>query len=751
MRIVYIANRLPFKITEEESGYSFKPSPGGLASGLSSYIQTLSQEHLWIGWPGIQVAPTKQRGLEKMLVKEKDAYPIFLTKEMTEGYYNGFCNKVIWPLFHYFTNLVTPTHEYWQNYVEVNEHFAAKIGPLLRDDDLIGIHDYQLMLLPQLLRKYNKNLSISFFLHIPFPSLDVFRMLPQRWRTDLLEGILGSDLIGFHTHEYRQNFLNTALRLLGAENSMGDMIWGNRQIRADVFPMGIDVKKYEKEAKSTKVKQEVRKIRQGIGKQKIIFSVDRLDYTKGIAKRLLGFEEFLRLHPRWHGKVTLVVSSEPSRSEIDQYKSMKRTIDELVGRINGLYGSLTWQPIIYQYTSLSFTQMVALYKASDVALITPLRDGMNLVAKEYIASRGGGKGVLILSEMAGAAKELSESVLINPFDTEEIASGIYSALTLPQNEQERRNKIMLGRLKQYDIFRWAQDINNTLLTIKREQDIRKAVYMTERIKQKLTDSYQNSSQRLIFLDYDGSLAPYASIPSKAQPTKEITERVQRLVDDHRNEVVLISGRDKSTLESWFQIKNLALVAEHGVYKKDRTEYYWSMLGRYSNAWKPSIIAFLKRWIDRLPGSLIEEKEYSIAWHYRQADPAAAAIVMREILYELITYTSTIEIEVIHGNKIIEIKNIGADKGSAAQLWLQKKKYDFVLAVGDDRTDEDLFSVLPEGSHSIKVGKVVSMAKYRLEDNKAVASLLDGFLESKKLGEDEISVRQPQPIMEVMLL
>lgn len=732
MRIVHIANRLPFSVAIDESGYSFKTSPGGVASGLRSHVKTLSQENLWIGWPGIFISSPEQEKLREKMLKEQNAYPVFLSQKLTEGHYNGFSNKVIWPLFHYFTDFVQPNPKYWDSYVSANEHFANKIIPLLREDDIIHIHDYHLMLLPALLRKHNKNLSISFFLHIPFPALDVFRVLPQKWRVSLLEGMLGADLIGFHTHEYRQHFLVSALRILEAESRMGSMTWNDRLVKAGVFPMGIDVDKYKKKSKSPKVQSEVRMLRKNLGKRKIIFSVDRLDYTKGIENRLLGFEQFLEKHPEWHEKVSLIMSSEPSRTDIDQYQAMKRRVDELVGKINGSYGSVTWQPIIYQYTSLSFEQIVALYTASDVALITPLRDGMNLVAKEYIASQDGKKGALILSEMAGAAKELSEAIIINPFDVQDISDAIFRALTIPEEKQVLRNKRMLNRLEQYDIHAWANNIHESLIQVKKEQSSSKVKFMTKDVLQEVVDAYRKATSRLIFLDYDGTLVPYKNKPALAKPTKVVKERLSKLASDHKNDVVIVSGRDRKTLDNWLDIEHLALVAEHGTWKKGADSNHWNMFGKFSNTWKDSVIPLLKKWVERVPKSFIEEKEYTVAWHYRQVDPEAAAIVTKEILFELTTFISAVAAEAVHDNKVIEIKNIGANKGAAAQQWLKKKKYDFILAIGDARTDEDLFSSLPDSAHSIKVGESPSIAKHRIDDSVLVSRLLDELLKESNL-------------------
>lgn len=748
MRLVYIANRLPVRIEKKgNEPFHLRPSPGGLASGLNSYLTSLPLEQkkegsLWAGWPGSPVEEADQKLLTDMLLHEHSALPIFLSTEQVNSYYNGFCNKVIWPLFHYFLNFVEPSEEYWQMYREVNKQFALQIAPFLKEDDLVGVHDYQLLLLPQYLREIYPNLAISLFLHIPFPSGEIFRLLPTPWRREILEGMLGADLIGFHTHEYRQHFLMTALRSLGVENRAGKILMTNRLVDTGVFPMGIDVQKFHTASISKVVEEKSVQLKKSLGDKKLIFSVDRLDYTKGIANRLLGYEQFLKKHPEWHGKVTLVVSSEPSRVDIDQYKAMKRSIDELIGRINGLYGNLVWQPILYQFTSLSFEDIVALYKASDIALITPLRDGMNLIAKEYIASLSDYKGVLILSEMAGAAKELKEALSVNPLDTEEVAQAIYQGLTMPLSEQKKRNKSMRKRLEKYDVRQWANDLNESLINVKKEQQDQQSSHFSEEQQLKLTQSYVDSSRRLILLDYDGTLVPYANKPHLARPTKKVLNLLIELTKDYRNEVVLMSGRDKKTLDKWLNIPKLTLIAEHGVWKKERNEYYWKMMRKFSSEWKSSFYPLLSQWVDRVPGSFIEEKEYSLAWHYRLVDQPTAQSSIKEILFELTEFASTTNAEVIHGNKVIEVKNIGADKGTATQQWLMKKDYDFILAIGDDTTDEDMFEVLPKKAFTIKVGEDVSRAQYRVGDSTDVLNLLETFITHSQSNRDERIITLP---------
>jgi trehalose 6-phosphate synthase/phosphatase len=321
------------------------------------------------------------------------------------------------------------------------------------------------MLLPKYVREKLPNAKIGFFLHIPFPSFELFRLLP--WRKEIVDGLLGADLIGFHTYDYVRHFIESIQSMLKYECSHGQIYSENRIVKADAFPMGIDYERFEKEVRSARAKRHAKKLRKKLGEQKVILSVDRLDYTKGISQRLESFDLFLEKNPRYKGKVTLILLASPSRTSVKYYRLLKREVDEIVGRINGSHGTMGWVPIWYLHRSIPFCNLVALYDVADVALITPLRDGMNLIAKEFLATKKDGKGVLILSGMAGAAKELVEAIIINPNNVEAIAEAINEALEMPIDEQKTRNRIMQKRLRHYNVSRWVNDFMDNLFSIKK--------------------------------------------------------------------------------------------------------------------------------------------------------------------------------------------------------------------------------------------------------------------------------------------
>ena len=724
-RIIVVSNRLPFTVAESGGELEFTQSVGGVATGLRSCLTKLQHsenDYLWVGWPGSTIGGRLQQVLKERALAEHRAYPVFLTEEEIENFYQGFCNKTIWPLFHYFPSFASYTEEYYQHYVRVNQTFADALLEILRPDDVIWVHDYHLMLLPRLLRERLPTAGIGFFLHIPFPDYEIFRLLPGRWRKEILQGLLGSDLIGFHTYDYMQYFVRCVLRILGHESHAGQIFLDDRLVRVDTFPMGIDFKSFQEAAASPEVLKERDELRKWLGDSKVVLSVDRLDYSKGIIKRLEGIERVLEANPERHRQVTTILVVVPSRIGLEHYELMKKQIEELVGKINGKFGRIGWTPIIYQYRALSFVPLVAMYALSDVALVTPLRDGMNLIAKEYVASRTDKTGVLILSEMAGAAKELGEAIIINPNNPEEIADALREALDMPLEEQFRRNQVMQYRLSRYDVVRWANDFLDALITIRQANQKYRARALGSSAQDQMLKDYLGSANRLLLLDYDGTLVGFATQPHLAKPTREVLTILERLGNDHPNQLVLISGRTKDNLDDWFGALPIGLVAEHGAWLKTAGAG-WRMLKPMPNDWKPRIRSLLEMYTDRVPGSSVEEKDYSLVWHYRAADEKQGRVAARELTDDLLSFLAKIDLQVLPGSKIVEVRTSGVNKGTAAMEWLSKGNYDFILAVGDDWTDEDMFPILPDSAYSIRVGLSGTHARYNIANPREVVRLL----------------------------
>ena len=622
----------------------------------------------------------------------------------------------------------------WETYKEVNKKFAEVIIDNLEDGDTVWIHDYQLLLLPDLVKKQKPNVSIGFFLHIPFPSYEVFRTLP--YREELLKGMLGSDLIGFHTYDYERHFLSSVERILGHETNFNNIILDNRIVTVDSFPMGIDYAKFhnaatahnlrEKEEK-TDIQLEIDKHLKEANQTKLILSIDRLDYTKGIANRLRAFEYFLDKYPQFKGKARLVMLAVPSRSDVPQYQLLKNEIDQLVGRINGKFAEVNWTPIWYFYRSLPFENLIDLYTSSEVALLTPIRDGMNLVAKEYIASKVEKKGVLILSEMTGAANEMSEALIINPNNFEEIADTLKFALEMPEEEQIKRNGALQKRLQRYNVEKWAADFMDALHATVDNTEKQTLKKVNDTVKDQMSVQYSSAKNRILFLDYDGTLAPFEKLPENAKPKQRVFDTLDKLQAQQNTKVIIITGRDRDTMNEWFGHKNYTLITEHGAWLKEK-ERDWELLERLDNKWFEAILPVLESFTDRTPGSLIEEKRYSLAWHFRNVDPDLSkkrANALKSTIQHLIANHN---LEILEGDKVIEIKVSGVSKGKSAVKMLSNIDYDFIFAIGDDWTDEYMFKELPEHAVNVKVGMKKTSAKFYVNDVDQVYDLLLLFAE-----------------------
>lgn len=723
MRLLILSNRLQVTVAEKDGRGAIQPSSGGLVTGLAAYLASLKDlDYVWIGWPGSSTFSDPEQ-IKNELITKYHSWPVFAEEGTMDLFYNGFCNKTLWPLFHYFPAFTVYDEKMWDNYREVNARFAEEVASIIQPDDVVWIHDYHFMLAPKLIRKIKPEVPLGFFLHIPFPTYEIFRLLPRRWGKEILEGLLGADLVGFHTYDYTQYFLRCVLRILGFGHDMGLIHLPHKLTKAETFPMGIDYAKYSQAVKRSEVEKEKAVLKKTLQNVKMIFSVDRQDYTKGIVNRLEGYELFLKKNPAWHKKVQLIMIVVPSRIGVEDYQKAKDVINQIVGNVNGTYGDLQWTPIIYQYKAVSFEQLIAFYNISDVGLVTPLRDGMNLVAKEYVAAQQEKRGVLVLSEMAGAAMELGEAVIINPNNREEIAEGIKTALEMPADEQARRMAAMQERLKNNDVTKWARGFLAELEKAHKEQRKYGALLLEGSHLEALLERYHRAQNRIIFLDYDGTLVPFARTPAEAIPGKKLLKLIKLLSHHPGNRLVIISGRNKSDLQNWYGNFNLTLVAEHGVWIRP-PQAEWRLLKELKNDWKPQILKTLATYRERLPQSSIEEKEYSIVWHFRNADHALSGLRVKELVDDMTNFTARNEIEVLMGNQVVEIKCSGVSKGEAARQLIAANSYDFIMAAGDDETDETLFKILPPGSLTVKIGRQKSYADFYLNSTRELLRVLE---------------------------
>jgi trehalose 6-phosphate synthase/phosphatase len=732
MRLLIISNRLPVAVSKNNGQYSLAKSAGGLVSGLSDYLNSLQgsssviDDFLWLGWPGMSIEKADEELIKKKISEVFKASPVFFSQTLMDKVYLGFCNKTLWPLFHYFLTYTKFDMEFWYLYKKMNIIFCEELLKIIRPDDIIWVHDYHLMLLPALLREKIKN-PIGFFLHIPFPSYEMYRTLQKEPRRQILEGLLGADLIGFHTHDYMQYYLRCVLRILGLENHFGEILYHDRVVKVGSFPMGIDYEKFHNMDVSPHRSEKPQR-----NEKKIVLSVDRLDYSKGIINRLQGFELFLKNNPQWHKKVYLNMIVVPSRTGVRSYQKIKSSLDELVGKINGNFGSIDWTPIIYQYTSLPHKELIAQYRMSNVSLLTPLRDGMNLVAKEYIAALNDQKGVLILSEFTGAAKELSESIIINPNNIEEIAEAIEEALNIPEENQIKHNKTMQMRLQRYNVTHWANDFVERLLNIHELSAYSsEGKRFTPEVSRKIRNDFRKARNRIIIVNYDGTIIPITKSYQETERDIEISKLLQELAEREKADIFITSSRSKEYLDERLNHLSINLIAEHGTWFKKADDDEWALLKPLSEEWKEGIMPILEVYTDRLPGSVIEEKELFLSWHYHKADIEQSSFLAKELVDNLISLTQNMNIKISHGNKVVEIYHHSLDKSELVMHWLEKKPYDFILVIGDDWSDEEVFETLPDSAYSFKVGKIYTEAKYMLKSETETVELLNSLRETEQ--------------------
>jgi trehalose 6-phosphate synthase/phosphatase len=717
-RLLIVSNRLPVVARVADGNLCLSDAGGGLATGLRPYHET--SDGLWIGWPGdvSRMTSDQRHDLEHQL-RQRGIVPVALSRDQVERYYNGFSNRVLWPLFHYQIDRVPIDAAGWDAYSQVNEAFADTVAREYRRGDTVWVHDYQLMLVPAMLRARVPDARIGFFLHIPFPSSEVYRILP--WRRQILSGLLGADLIGFHTFAYLRHFLASLLHVEGVEPDIDRVRVADRDVRLGVFPMGVDTERFS--ALDPGIDERVRQLRRDAGGRRIVLGIDRLDYTKGIPRRLHAIERLLMRTPARRDQVRFIQVAVPSRGEVDSYQRFKRHVEESVGRINGSCGTLSSSPIHYMHQSVSPIELVALYRAADAMLVTPLRDGMNLVAKEFVASRVDEDGVLILSEFAGASAELDGAVTVNPYDVDAVADSLERALSMSPEEKQARMKTLRRRVFEHDVHAWAGAFLERLASTRPHKPVARFTRPDPCLATVLSDAQRTHGIRLL-LDYDGTLVPIARAPELAAPDTDVLALLAGLAEAPGLEVDLVSGRPRSTLEAWFGHLPVSLWAEHGFWHRPASGHRWRAAAQVTPKWIERIKSILDQFAANTPGSLVETKSAAIAWHFRRAQREFGARQAHELRMLLADALSNQPFEVIEGRKVIEVRLRGVNKAMVAHHVLAERVGDcFVTAIGDDCSDEDLFRALPSSSATVAVGHRPSCARFRVADYREVRRIL----------------------------
>lgn len=718
-RVLLVSNRLPITITDSVDGLVVSQSAGGLATGLKGVHG--SGDSQWIGWPG----PVYDERLasEDLAAQFRNlrVVPVHLNESDIAGYYEGIANSTLWPLFHYQIDRLPLHGGDWPSYVAANQKFADAVIQQHREGDVVWVHDYHLFLVPALVRKSIPNARIAFFLHIPFPSSEVFSLLP--WRTEIIEGMLGADLIGFHAASYVRHFSASVRRILGVEMEIDTVRWKGRDSTVGVFPLGVDAEEFERVANTPETQSAAHELRVRAGSERLLVSVDRLDYTKGIPSRLLAIERLLERHPEWCGKVRFLQLTAPSREQVASYGLFRAEIDELVGRINSTWSTPDWTPIHHLHRSVE--DLAALYCAADVMLVTPLRDGMNLVAKEFIASRVDGDGVLVLSEFAGAATELADALYVNPYDLDSFADTIHRALLLAPGDRQRRMHELRVHVTENTAQRWSEDFLRALDRVTRTPPAAAPVV-------RLQPPLPALPHPTLLLDYDGSLVPFAPTPNEAVPDAELLELLAHLAAGGAN-VNIISGRPRAFLEEHFGHLPIGLHAEHGLWSRPAASR-WARRPLNLGDWRSHIRGYLEHFCRATPGSLLEEKDESFSWHFRRSHAEFTdgndfgEFQAKELRLLLTEVLGNARVQVLVGNRVIEVKPSMINKGLVVPFVLNRPHGE-VIAVGDDVTDEDLFGALPPSAISIKVGNTESCAQFRLDSYRAVREYLHQVVEA----------------------
>jgi trehalose 6-phosphate synthase/phosphatase len=749
-RLLVVSNRLPLTVRRVSGRLRSERSSGGLVAAMAPLMER--HDGLWLGWPGEGLAG-EARGRSSLLRRweEEHGYvAVDIPPRISRSFYEGYANDTLWPLLHGFVSRAVFDPESWHAYRDANERFARAVLERLRPRDLVWVHDYQLLLLPQLIRAEAPDARIGFFLHIPFPPSEAFRVLPQR--EDVLTGILGADAVAFQTHSHLHDFRRSLLQVLGLDSQMDRVVVDGRTVHLTASPIGISTEEWERlSTHDDAVARRIADLRaRHVGRQ-LIISVDRLDYTKGIPERLRTFGRLLRSAPEWRGRVTLIQVAVPSRERVPAYAELRREVAELVGEVNGDFGTPEWQPIVYLRRSVSRPELAALYAAADVGWVGPLRDGMNLVAKEFVACQRGREGVLVLSEFAGAAQELGEALRINPYDEEGTAEVIVRALEMPTAARRERMTALYERVRRNDAVAWSERFlgglreatDSSRTTVRRD---RPAPDLGE-----LKAAFTEAPHRLLLVDYDGTLVPIAQRPQDATPPAEVHALLRSLVAYPGTSVAVVSGRPRVDIEGWFgNIEDLWLAVEHGALMREPGAGAWSPLhGGADLEWKERVRSVLEQFARSAPGSFVEEKELAIGWHYRLADAEFGSWLANELVTTLDQLLAGTELAVLHGNRVVEVRYAWANKGEvASHLRSRVRRGAFILAMGDDRTDEDMFARLPRSAWTIRVGSGSTRARFRLPNppaaNGLLALLVDQGVDAVGTGGDPTQARGRRP-------
>ncbi len=720
--LVVVSSREPYAHRRTQSGVKVERPAGGLTSAMDDVLRATGGT--WVAWGS---GSADREAVKNDRVKVPPGSPsytlrrVWLTHAEVNNYYHGYSNSVLWPLCHISLERVFFIKKYWSDYVKVNEKFAAAVAEESTADSIAWFHDYHLCLAPSMLREKRPELTIMHFWHIPWPHWFVLRVCPQA--KELIEGLLGNDLIGFQTPLFVTNFMDCARDCLGAEVDYENstVIYKGRLTRLKAFPISIDYDKFNDAATSKRTENTIRKVRDRFKIEgQLCVGVDRLEYTKGLLKRLQAINIFFEKYRRFRGRVTFVQIAVPTRLS-DPYLSYKQAVEALVNKINHRFSRKGWRPVVYLDKKAEYRDLVVYYRLADVAIVSSVYDGMNLVAKEYVASQSDEKGVLILSELAGAAEELEGAILVNPYDIEDFADRIKEALDMPMAEKKAVMSVLRRHVEKYDIYRWISDILHEVLMISLIKE-RKYRYLFDHLPEFTKELAGKDT--FLFLDYDGTLTPIVNAPDMAILSKEIRALILRLKE--KTPVAIISGRSLEDVKLRVGIEDIIYSGNHGAEIWDGEKTVINQDHTEKRAFLEELIGRLGAALARIHGVIIEDKGVTASIHFRMVKPRDLAEFLD--LFARATEGSETSFRITSGKKVFEIRPLDIwNKGDAVN-WINKNFYPGrkTIYIGDDTTDEDAYRAIKDGGLSLSVGTSPE-SDYFLKDQSEVKRFLEFLL------------------------
>lgn len=738
---------------EQQSVWTLGPRYGhaAMVSGIRSLAAT--HEQVIIGWTGDIQSPTLgenvptssvgdsereslQDALNVYQPKESDPdddkktvyVPVWLDDDIARGHYEGYSKQILWPLFHYllWQDVATEYSSADANYPfyeKANAAFARRIAEVYRPGDLIWVHDYHLLLLPKLIREVIPDATLGLFVHTPFPSSEVFRCLPRR--KEILEGMLGADLICFQTYSYSRHFASTCVRVCGYESNKGRIEGEGHSTSIMHCPVGIDAERVARDLTRPGIKPKLDALKLLYEGKKIIVGRDKLDVVKGVLQKLQSFEKLLQDYPEWVGKVVMIQVTSPALSDSPK---LERQVSELVAHINGEYGSLDFIPVHHYHQTLKKDEFYALLSVADLAVITPLRDGMNTTSMEFvIAQETTKKSPSVLSEFMGISKNMEEAMQVNPWNLGDLAAAMNAGLTMSEPEKLKRHEKLLKTVTTHTSHSWAAVLTKMLLEqISGDGHAKQTPYIPRDL---LMTRYKAAKKRLFFFDYDGTLTPIVKTPSAALPSEQTLKALGKLSEDPQNHVYIISGRDQDFLDQHLgHFEKIGFSAEHGGFMREPGSKVWTNLTeKLDMSWMTEVAEIFKYYTERTTGSHIENKRSSITWHYRGADPEWGLFQCRQC-QDLLenNVAGKRPIEVLVGKKNLEVRPIAVNKGEIVKRILYKNAdAEFVFCAGDDKTDEDMFRALSLYPAAASVSSSAGLYPRAILEAPLSVTLLDG--------------------------